>query len=347
MSDALRRAVWDGSIPVRVLLDPSECRIFDQADAYYLQAHRVAYLPFYLPRIYRFFEPFLIDKSVATVESAWFEVDNAPLRWHWPIGLLHDFYTALDPTKTASTTTPPTNHDRSASPPPPADPEPGVPQLPWTITLRFASYPHDLLTTLTPTSTHDSFINTIKEADFARNGTAKAVMSLSPTDSRRLFASLQDHDFDGFWGVCDKMLNHSGSSVRNVPLRVYNPETGQVIQGSMPVRQAASLRGGDPQTLGGALNSLVPMLFPSRRSVVLARPVMHGVVLPLSVPLVDLMREAMYPDGFLHITLAMMDDDNDNASSYMRLTRGEEDFMVDAHPPLDLLLDGDADWVVL
>ncbi|KAJ6263490.1 hypothetical protein Dda_2054 [Drechslerella dactyloides] len=355
MSDALRRAVWDGSIPVRVLLDPSECRIFDQADAYYFQARRVAYLPFYLPRIYRFFEPFLIDKSVATVESAWFEVDNAPLRWHWPVGLLHDFYTALDPTKTATATTPPTNHDRSTSPPPPPDPEPGVPQLPWTITLRFASYPHDLLTTLTPTSTHDSFINTVKEADFARNGTAKAVMSLSPADSRRLFASLQDHDFDGFWGVSDKMLKHSGSTVRNIPLRIYNPETSQVIQGSVPVRQAASiLRGGDPQTLGGALNSLVPMLFPSRRSVVLARPVMHGVVLPLSVPLVDLMQEAMYPDGFLHITLAMMDDDNDTASSYVRLTHGEENAAaanaqtpLDRSLALDRSLDGDADWVML
>lgn len=64
--------------------------------------------------------------------------------------------------------------------------------------------------------------------------------------------------------------------------------------------------GGDPQTLGTALNNLLPILFPSRRAYILARPVMHGVVLPMSVPLGDLMREAMYPDGFLHVTLAMM-----------------------------------------
>ncbi|EWC44620.1 hypothetical protein DRE_06609 [Drechslerella stenobrocha 248] len=306
--DAIRRAVWEGSISVRVLLDPSECRVFDKADAYYFQASRVAYLPFYLPRIYKFFEDFLIDRAVATAENAWFEADNAPLRWHWPIGLLYDFYTALDPTKTPTPPSP-TNHDRPSSPPVAPDAEPGVPQVPWTITLRFASYPHDLLTTLTPTSTHDSFINTIKEADFARNGTAKAVMSLSPTDSRQLFASLQEHDFDGFWSVSDKMLNHSGSSIRNVPLRIYNPETGQVIQGSIPIRQAGTFRGGDPQTLGGALNSLAPMLFPSKRSVILARPVMHGIVLPMAAPLVDLMREAMYPDGFLHITLAMIRGD--------------------------------------
>ncbi|KAF3929028.1 hypothetical protein ABW20_dc0101708 [Dactylellina cionopaga] len=255
MADDVRRAVWGGSIPFKVLLDPSECRIFDKADA------------------------------------------------HWPVGLLYDFYTALDPTK--APTLPPTNHDRPGSPPPAPDQEPGAPQLPWTITLRFASYPHDLLPTLTPTSTHDAFINTIKEADFARSGTSKAVMSLSPSDTRQLFASLQDHDFDSFWSVSDKMLNHSGISVRNIPIRVYNPETGQVIQGSVPVRQPGTIRG-DPHTLGTALNILVPILFPSKRSVVLARPVMHGIVLPLSVPLLELMREAMYPDGFLHITLAMM-----------------------------------------
>lgn len=158
---------------------------------------------------------------------------------HWPIGLLYDFYTALDPTKEAATAFHHTNHDRSNSPsPPPEDPEPGAAPIPWTITLRFNSYPHELLSVLTPTSTHDSFINSIKEADFSRNGTAKAVMTLSPADSRQLFTSIQEHNYDAFWGVNEKLLNHSGSTVKNVPVRVYNPETGQVVQGSVPVRQA-------------------------------------------------------------------------------------------------------------
>lgn len=64
--------------------------------------------------------------------------------------------------------------------------------------------------------------------------------------------------------------------------------------------------GGDPHTLGTALNSIIPEIFPIKKAVVFARPVMHGVVLPLNVPLLELMKEAMYPDGFLHITLAMM-----------------------------------------
>ncbi|KAF3934029.1 hypothetical protein ABW19_dt0201833 [Dactylella cylindrospora] len=106
-------------------------------------------------------------------------------------------------------------------------------------------------------------------------------MSLSPSDTKQLFSALQSHDFDGFWEVKEKLLNHPGTSVRNIPIRVYNPETGQVIQGSVPVKQAGTIRG-DPHSLGTALNMLVPILFPSKRSVILARPVMHGVVLPMN-----------------------------------------------------------------
>jgi len=62
----------------------------------------------------------------------------------------------------------------------------------------------------------------------------------------------------------------------------------------------------EPQTVGTALRTLLPELFPSQRVAVLARPVVHGVVVAMNTPLLELMREAVYPDGFLHISLAMM-----------------------------------------
>lgn len=63
---------------------------------------------------------------------------------------------------------------------------------------------------------------------------------------------------------------------------------------------------GDPHTIGTALHLFVPELFPSQRVAVLARPVLHGVVLAMNTPLMELMQEAVYPDGFLHVSLAMM-----------------------------------------
>ena len=60
------------------------------------------------------------------------------------------------------------------------------------------------------------------------------------------------------------------------------------------------------QTLGNALHSLLPSLFPSRRTPILARPVLHGCVVPMSSPVEDLMRSAAYADGWVALGVEMM-----------------------------------------
>jgi autophagy-related protein 5 len=42
---------------------------------------------------------------------------------------------------------------------------------------------------------HDAFINSVKEADFLRNGTAKGIMTLSKEDSAGLWQAVQDGNF--------------------------------------------------------------------------------------------------------------------------------------------------------
>jgi len=106
---AIRRAVWAGSIPCKILLDPGESRVFDASDPYYvcptitppplsnthihpfpyLLTHlqrqiiipRIAYLPFFAERVCSFFRPFVIDPEVAKPESAWFEFESVPMKW--------------------------------------------------------------------------------------------------------------------------------------------------------------------------------------------------------------------------------------------------------------------------
>ena len=63
---------------------------------------------------------------------------------------------------------------------------------------------------------------------------------------------------------------------------------------------------GEPITVGAALRTTVPELFLSIRANRIAKPVIHGIVVPLNTPLVELMKEASYPDGFLHVAVAMM-----------------------------------------
>lgn len=60
------------------------------------------------------------------------------------------------------------------------------------------------------------------------------------------------------------------------------------------------------QTVGSLLNMRLPELFPSKRTCILARPIVHGVEVPLSVPLLELIQEACYADGFVHLSIVMM-----------------------------------------
>ena len=68
----------------------------------------------------------------------------------------------------------------------------------------------------------------------------------------------------------------------------------------------ADLLAGQPQTLGTALNNLVPSLFPSRRMPILAQPVLHGAIVPLSISLDTLSEIGSYADGYLHMTVIMI-----------------------------------------
>ena len=58
--------------------------------------------------------------------------------------------------------------------------------------------------------------------------------------------------------------------------------------------------------MGTILHSLLPTLFPSRRTPILAKAVLHGVVVPMGAPVEDLMRTAAYLDGWLHIGVVMI-----------------------------------------
>jgi autophagy-related protein 5 len=63
---------------------------------------------------------------------------------------------------------------------------------------------------------------------------------------------------------------------------------------------------GEIQTLGSALNQMLPSLFPSRRDPILAEPILHGASLPFRAPLEEVMRVAAYADGWIHLSIVML-----------------------------------------
>ena len=148
-----------------------------------------------------------------------------------------------------------------------------------------------------------------------------------------------------FVPIYNKLLP-STSSLRHIPLRVYlpssinttgpsnstsassspkppssnpaspNPENAasaqppkpapvhlKVIQALIPPFLPGSR---ETQTLGTALNAMLPSLFPSRRRTVLAQPVLHGAVVPMAAVAEELMRGAAYADGWVGLNIEMV-----------------------------------------
>jgi autophagy-related protein 5 len=215
---------------------------------------------------------------------------------------------------------------------------------------------------------HDAFINSVKEADFVRNGTAKGIMTLSKDDSSGLWKAVQDGtspirtisllsrkiangscfapkvDLPSFQRIMNILLPpNSQQPLRNLPVRLFLPLPPKpdsdsdspflkVVQSPIPPtisttpsqlqRQMAqsilsssgvsgsSLGTAQPQpqtqTIGTALHSILPNIFPSRRTPVIAKPVLHGAQVPMSAPVEEVVRAAAYGDGWVYIVIRMM-----------------------------------------
>lgn len=330
----LQKKVWKGSIPLEIRLAASDCRTYDESDPYLAQPPRLSHLAFLLPRLHAFFQSSLIDPQVPAHE-AWLSFEGVPLKWHYPLGLLYDLFSGAEPINIDGSG----KTDLSASQIT-AENLSGVAPLPWRLTVHFTDYPADQLIRLDAQGRAilDTYINAVKEADFIRNGTARTVMSLSKEDSDNLWLAVQTRkylcepeslslaantsldDLPLFNAINNKLLNPPGMELRHIPLKIYLPtsatqsasdaiaEEGKQV-GHIRVVQALvtlQLPSKQPQTLGTALNSILPTIFPSRRNPLLAQPVLHGVAVPMSAGIEELGRAAAYADGFLHVAVVML-----------------------------------------
>jgi autophagy-related protein 5 len=135
-----------------------------------------------LPRLHAFFAPSFIDPEVIPYDG-WFSFEDVPLKWQYPLGLLYDLVSGASPSQASGLDV----QDQS-----PLDEQDD--HLPWRLTLHFTEWPEHAL--VRPDAEgkmlHDAFINSVKEADFLRNGTAKGIMSLSKDDSTKLWNAVQE-----------------------------------------------------------------------------------------------------------------------------------------------------------
>nr|POE63206.1 autophagy protein 5 [Quercus suber] len=313
---SLQSQIWAGSLALEIRLAPSDCRTYDNSEPYLIQYPRLSYLAFLLDRLHAFFARSLIDPEVPA-HDAWLSVeDGVPLKWHYPAGLLYDLLSGAEP----------------------AGPDTGKSEgqqrtLPWQVTVHYTGFPAEQLIRLDAAgrTMEDSFVNAVKEADFIRNGTARVAMGMSKADSDSLWMAVKKHDLRLFNTINHKFLYPPGMELRHVPMKIYLPTSSstttdpvteettetvgsttivkpaaghvRVVQSLVPILQPSSRT---PQTLGTALNTILPTIFPSRRNPLLAQPVLHGAAVPMGAGLEELGRAATYSDGFLHLVVVML-----------------------------------------
>ncbi|KAJ4987190.1 autophagy protein Apg5 [Stagonosporopsis vannaccii] len=305
VTSRLRESVWNGSIPLEVRLHNGDCRTYDDSVPYMIQFPRLSYLGLLSQRLHAFFLPNLIYPDVSPADL-WLSYEGVPLKWHYPLGLLYDLYSGAEPSYALDLSSPTQRTELSEDR-----------GLPWKLTVHFSDYPAEQLVRLDAEGKvmHDLFRNSVKEADYLRTGTGKTVMFLSEKDSTQLWDAVKQHDFSLYNPINQKLLNPQGAALRHLPVRIYLPhaansnEQNATSPGSLRVVQSLvtpSLSSRQPQTVGTALNQILPTLFPSRRSPLLAQAVLHGAVLPLGTNVEDLVRATAYLDGWLHIAVVML-----------------------------------------
>lgn len=145
-------------------------------------------------------------------------------------------------------------------------------------------------------------MNQIKESCYVQHGSAKPVMILSKQDSSDLLQSVKTHDANKFWSIMPKIQSKGTKKLKNIPIRLYIPVSDKVID--VPLEPFCP--DGSQRKLGDVLHQTLPDLFPSTKNNILAKPVLHGVTVPLDAPLVELFYEGLYVDGFLHISIILI-----------------------------------------
>jgi autophagy-related protein 5 len=132
-------------------------------------------------------------------------------------------------------------------------------------------------------------------------------------------------DLPSFQRISSILLPPLSQPFRNVPIRIFLPlppdsESAalKVVQSPLPpFVQASSMLSSQiltsrtshatqAQTVGSVLHTLLPNLFPSRRTPVLAKPVLHGAVIPMSAPIEEVVRSSAYGDGWAYLVVRMM-----------------------------------------
>ena len=300
---------WRGGIPCIFALAPDELVTLVPPRPYCMCLPRQSLLPLAADVVRKHFEPFAPPMGAANL---WFEAEGTPLRWQMPIGVLYDLLCGEEAA---------TRHE-----------------LPWRITVHFASFPTGDVLRATVREAESVLMNNLKESTFLRCGSAMPAMQLDAASQTALVAALAiATDPDAAYAqyrpvaasVDDAVNTHRAREVKEksrvathrIPFRacVAIDEWRQI-----PI-DAVSPATGEEATLREALARMLPSLFGGDGADAAeagggdggggggggsaggAEPkvLVQGLAVPLNVSLAWLYDACRHPDGWLYASVKL------------------------------------------
>lgn len=288
-----RRKVWDARIPLQIVISGEELQRYLPREAalelcrtvksrpFFILAHRTSYFPLLMTELRRHYHAVFtaIESALeGTLVTPWLDCEGHPLAWHYYIGHLFDEFCCWYPSRVS---------------------------CPWTLTLHLTEYPKS---TILPDyagrieeggggAIGRHFYTMLKQADYIRHGSCKAINALSKSEQTQLWDGLWTHSFDKFWRINTKLLGDDPvKNWKGIPLKVYIKDEStsrRIFQNPLKLLSAST-------TLSDALSLLLGGT-DDDHSTSPARVYMHGIELPTDASISWLSSYFAYPDGFLHL----------------------------------------------
>ncbi|QLG70661.1 hypothetical protein HG535_0A06030 [Zygotorulaspora mrakii] len=282
--DEIRNLVWNGAINVKLTVKSTLliAGVKKERCSLNIRIPRDIYLPMYLP----FMKNQVKDYLKADIDDrelfVWFEYENVPLYWNYPVGVLFDSMTSLIPSGRK-------RGDTSSS------------INMWTIELAYGPQaPSGVLPIVKGQEQIQGYwMHQWKQVCFILNGSAKQMMSLAMYDSKKFWESVIKRDRKSFEFIATKIIP---AKPRHIPVVIHQslPEM-QIMQPVISAFQADQ----HEETFMDVLTHLLPVLFEKKGRAPI-KIVCSGIEIPLEAHIYETYLRFFSFDGFLHISLCLL-----------------------------------------
>lgn len=282
--DEIRRLIWEGALNVQITLKPS--LLIGDADprdyTLNLRLPRETYIAIYLRTIVDRLRNYLRTDPDNEDQFVWLECQGVPVYWNYPVGILYDSMTGLNPS------------DRDCC-------SDGFLNV-WKLELAQGS---QLPPGVIPFGSDLQMVRTYwmqqwKQSCYVLNGSSKQMMSLSMQDTQKFWDALIVRDQNAFRQVASKIIP---AKPRRIPICIH--QSLPKMQMFQPIVTGYKPDGSRMQ-LQDLMMEQFSSLFMDTNS--LSKVVSNGIEIPLTLDLLDVYARFMSLDGYLHLSLCLLSE---------------------------------------